>query len=471
MLESSQKRSRNRTLRIAIIGGGFTGIAAAITFLRNYRQPAELWLFEPSGCVSGGIAYGEAAPHHLLNVRAQEVSVLPERSNDFLEWCLNRLGCHEDESELKNELGTRFLPRQLLRDYLEDRLDEERYGNEQIGTFFVSQKVQTLRYDGERYHLAVDGEDWLVADVVLLATGYHRPLARHRGGVLGPYDRITTSMAAEAHSVVLLGTGLSMVDAYVSLREAGYQGAITAISRRGMLPEAHEPSPGKAPEMPSLEGLPLNDLVAFLRRMLSDRAARNEGSQAVFNALRHRASRLWQNLTPVEQGRFLRHVKPWWDCYRHRMPSHLRRRLEQDIKRGSLIIQRGRVVDLDPDAGLVKIESRNNCTDDRHFSLEGDIIIDCRGHRPDLDHSAIHSLVEQGLLMLDCHKLGLKVDTAGAAIGPDGLPSASLFALGPLGLGSLFEITGIPEIVCQCNAAIARINKERMASPRFVFSP
>ncbi|WP_313979579.1 FAD/NAD(P)-binding protein [Iodidimonas nitroreducens] len=138
-----------RNPRYAIIGGGLTGIATAIACLKHIENPAELWLFEPSGCVSGGIAYGEAAPYHLLNIRAHEVSVIPDQPDDFLVWCLGRLGCGHEESDLKTELSHRFLPRKLLRDYLEDRLNEARLENPHVNILYVNQSVDAIHPDAE----------------------------------------------------------------------------------------------------------------------------------------------------------------------------------------------------------------------------------------------------------------------------------------------------------------------------------
>lgn len=42
--------------------------------------------------------------------------------------------------------------------------------------------------------------------------------------------------------MLIVGTGLTMADAVVSLHHNGHQGKITAISRRGIIPKALDPS-------------------------------------------------------------------------------------------------------------------------------------------------------------------------------------------------------------------------------------
>jgi uncharacterized NAD(P)/FAD-binding protein YdhS len=55
-------------------------------------------------------------------------------------------------------------------------------------------------------------------------------------------------------TILILGTGLTMVDAAISLGESSHRGPIVALSRRGLLPQAHrriETAPIQETELPS----------------------------------------------------------------------------------------------------------------------------------------------------------------------------------------------------------------------------
>ena len=52
--------------------------------------------------------------------------------------------------------------------------------------------------------------------------------------------------AASGGDVLLVGTGLTMIDAVLSLDAAGHQGRIVALSRRGQIPKAHADFDGGA---------------------------------------------------------------------------------------------------------------------------------------------------------------------------------------------------------------------------------
>jgi uncharacterized NAD(P)/FAD-binding protein YdhS len=58
---------------ICVIGGGFTGAAAAIACLKRLTQPFRLSVIEPSQALGRGVASGGHHPLHLLNVRARDL--------------------------------------------------------------------------------------------------------------------------------------------------------------------------------------------------------------------------------------------------------------------------------------------------------------------------------------------------------------------------------------------------------------
>ena len=81
---------------------------------------------------------------------------------------------------------------------------------------------------------------------------------------------------------------------------------------------------------------------------------------------------------------------------------------------------------------------------------------DCRGHAPELRSPLIQDLIAQGLARADTHGLGLAVGPNGQLQDVAGCARRGLFALGPLGQGSLWEITAVPEIVEQADQAACR---------------
>jgi uncharacterized NAD(P)/FAD-binding protein YdhS len=170
----------------------------------------------------------------------------------------------------------------------------------------------------------------------------------------------------------------------------------------------------------------------------------------VINGLRPLVRDLWQELSPEEQARFLRHLRPLWDSHRHRLPMEIHSQLQSELQSGSAKLLRGRVRDVRRDGRAFKLRVSRRGSEQ---TIEADLAFDCSGHRPDLQAPLIRSLLDQKLVQRDPHGLGLVVRADGQVVGERGYAVPGLFALGPLGQGTLWEITGVPEIVQQAAKA------------------
>ncbi|MNT72317.1 hypothetical protein D3C72_2109030 [compost metagenome] len=84
--------------------------------------------------------------------------------------------------------------------------------------------------------------------------------------------------------------------------------------------------------------------------------------------------------------------------------------------------------------------------------LPAERTIDCRIRPIDADSLLLRSLVSANLARRDELDIGIFVDLSGRAlVGPEAFEG--VFAMGPLGLGSLPDIDLVPEIVNQAHAA------------------
>ena len=67
---------------------------------------------------------------------------------------------------------------------------------------------------------------------------------------------------------------------------------------------------------------------------------------------------LWTSLNERERGKFLRHVRPYWDTHRHRIPLDLVGDVEQLILEGTLMIHRARIIDSAPRESGIRVTLR-----------------------------------------------------------------------------------------------------------------
>jgi uncharacterized NAD(P)/FAD-binding protein YdhS len=94
-------------MRITIVGAGFSGSALASELARQAGPGVELCLVGVPDSYGRGVAYGEARPEHLLNVRASDLGATPDQPGGFADW-LN----------LTDRARGSYLPRLLYGEYL-----------------------------------------------------------------------------------------------------------------------------------------------------------------------------------------------------------------------------------------------------------------------------------------------------------------------------------------------------------------
>jgi uncharacterized NAD(P)/FAD-binding protein YdhS len=291
------------------------------------------------------------------------------------------------------------------------------------------------------------------AECVVLATGYGHASGASRFG-RQPFAEIDPAEVQAAKSALFVGTGLTFVDEFLRLRSLGFRGAAIGISRRGLLPEVHRAN--EAPIRVRVSRDP-NIRLLFKTFRAAMQTAEPPASVAVdlILGMREDAQRLWQAMEIRQQRQFLKHLKPYWNAARHRLAPEIHAQLRHAMQAGMLRIAPGRLVDSEegPRARLSR-------------DMEGpfDLVFDCTGCRPDIANPLMSSLIRHGLARPDAHGLGLMVAADGGVLTRGSSGGPKLFALGPLGHGSLYEITAVPEIVAQSAAMAQRIRAELQSS-------
>ena len=227
---------------VAIIGGGFSGTVAAIRLLSSPQRGgptlpfgSKIVLIEP-GRAGEGLAYRAGPENWRLNVPAGKMSAFPERPDDFLTFARGR-----------NPLvsGGDFLPRSWYGDYLSDRLELAKRRSPRWLSFERA-RVRATAIDVARSSARISLEDGTVieADRVLLALG-NSPAA---GPLAGAADVVNDAwnlrwmerLPTYVPRVLLVGTGLTMIDIALAIAERRRDVRMTAISRHGLLPQPHE---------------------------------------------------------------------------------------------------------------------------------------------------------------------------------------------------------------------------------------
>lgn len=455
---------------IAIIGGGFTGTMILANLLQQARPapaPLHFVLIDRQPAVGEGIAYRTNDSRHLLNVPAGKMSCWPDRPDDFLNFARSL-----DPAVKAGD----FLPRKLYGQYVrQTMLDLAELSDARLSVEIIRDEAASLAPNSSpsNWTVTTAANRTLSADLAIITLG-HRPPAeqfirRWKGPrtrfIEDPWSALVLSQIGPDEPVMILGSGLTAVDAILTLDRDDRTAPLTVVSRRGLLPQPHASEPKVAGDVSSLlarwldpsQPLKACDLVRALREHIQSAADQGIDWRQVIDGLRPAIARIWERLSLAERACFLRHVRPFWEIHRHRMPpavagrlSHLRARKILDLTAGALV-----TAEADTDVINVTLSSRG-CHGTRQVRVAW--VVNCTGpgiHHRRSTHPILCPLIESGVLSDDGLGLGLRTDAEGRALDANGRPQANLLVAGTLRKSTLWESTAVPELRQQAATAAA----------------
>lgn len=432
---------------IAVIGAGFSGTMAALHLSRLMPERPVL-LCEKSGAFARGLAYATGCTDHLLNVRASNMSAFPDRPDHFSRWL--------EECPLDRAAWTRSTPAGLFA------------ARGLYGRYLTDLLLAALSEPGPATHLMLENDE--VVDLAPAEDGFDLTLAAGRrrrvaGAILacgnlraprGPRSRYAVDPWDDAPlddlrpdlPLLIVGTGLTMVDAVAALRQRRFAGPILAVSRHGLLPHVHDATvPWPAPAIPAAARPSLLALLRVLRDETRRAAVAGVDWRSVVDSLRGDSIALWRGLPLAEQRRFLRHVRAFWDVHRHRMAPPAATIVERERAGGGLTVMRARLIAIDDQAGYACVALREHgAAATRIIDVQRIIDASGVGRVAETDDLLLRRLMSRGLIRPDALGLGLAVTDDLALVDQRGEANRPLWTLGPLLRGTLWECTAVPDI-------------------------
>ena len=438
---------------VALIGAGFTGAALAIQLARTLPAGARIALIGSPHETGRGLAYRTEKPEHLLNVRAERMSLFADDPAHFVRW-LERQG-------LSGESGDGYVARHSYGRYVGETL------NAAIGDTRQRVRVEVVEgtaVDVERvdgiFSIRLASGDQYRTPAAVLCTGNGRsdfPLreasiadAARDFMIRQPFIDYRMGTIAGDARILFVGTGLTMIDQVLSLDRAGHTGPMVAVSRHGFLPAAHlrQRTEPRAFDRPPGD-LTLARLFASVVEAARSEVARGSDWRAVIDGLRPQTQALWQSLPAADQRRFFRHLESFWSVHRHRMAPVAAERVTALIAEGRLTVLAGRVVGVRKTGSGVTAALRARGS--RTIELQPfDWIVNCAGHGsgPAAD-PLVARVLARGLARADRNGRGLDVGADARLVDRGGKPVPGFYAAGPLTAGRFLEITAVPDIRVQ----------------------
>lgn len=442
---------------IAIIGGGASGVLAAIQCLRQATTPLHIALFEPGPRLAEGVAYATDRPEHLLNVNSARMSALPDQPDDFLRWLCTQPG-HVEAAQAALAHG--YAPRRDYAAYLRERLAQAQDGRP-ARLQVLPWRISGLARDADGWVLAADDATTRARHVLLATGNAPRPLPAHGAArvpvqcLVEAWDHAAVAAIDPGERVCVVGTGLSMADALLTLAGNGHRGAVHLLSRHALLPLPHTPAHAVDGDFPleSLHTMPLRARLRALRQGVRNAAARGLPWQAVMERLRPHGQALWRSLPVAEQRRFLRHARRHWDVHRHRVAPAVHALLQDQRDGGRLHLHRAQLDAVIPTADGVCLRAHAHAG--RTLELTVDRVINATGLElrvPAMRSPLLAGLLDAGHVRPGAHGLGLACDAEGRLIDAGGRAQDDLRTIGSLRIGEAWESIAVPDLRGQAEA-------------------
>ena len=404
--------------KILIVGGGASGVLAAVALQRAGIAPEQIDIAEPWELLGEGLAYQTWDPHHRLNVPSGKMSAIEEVPHDFAEW--------------SDAPTYSFMERRTYSAYLRERLGKE--------IRHIRQSVIDLEptADGGIRATFSSGEQKSYG-VAVLAMGHGKARLPDFLRDVPESSRVIRDVWSgldlpHSRNLICFGTGLSFIDIAMTHLSRDPRNRVIAISGSGNLPGRHVQSP-ITPLAPSVAD------VATLVKLRQYLAEAGDSWREAIDGLRPITEAMWRGFTLEEREEFLRTDGSAWSRRRHRIAPDVADKVDSEIESGNLIVVKGRISDVKVDGEQVSVTLESGT---KYF---GDYLAICIGREYELSDPLSVNLIKEGKTSRGPLGMGLAVDVSkGLLLKPDGTPYSQVYAIGPLRSGEAFESTAIPEI-------------------------
>ncbi|MFD2245506.1 FAD/NAD(P)-binding protein [Pontibacter ruber] len=470
---------------VTIIGGGLSGTLTAIQLLLKAKSPMTIYLLEQveKQCFRG-VAYSSQLAYQPLNVPAKAMSLFPDKPLDFVDWLQQHQQRYTPQLSIPVSEND-FIPRYIFGDYLHARLQEGRQSAAK-GIEFSILQAEAIAVEREittQEKLLVtlaDGRS-IESDHVVLALGNfapsdvpipNMPFYQSKAYAALPWSEEALADLPKEAPVLLIGSSLTMIDLVGTLDKMGHRGKVYVLSRHGMLPQVFDTQtrPYQLPALPLHPHLSILDLFRFVRQEIREAEVLGYSWRSVLDGLREHIPAIWQALPLSEKKRFLRHLRPYWETHRHRMPPRSAELLQQLQDKGQLKIIAADLVDAATTATGAKVYFRPRGTRQVE-ALEVARVINCTGPTSDfrkVSHPLVQQLLQDELITPDPLYLGLMTAANGTLLRKSGQPISNLYTLGPPRKSMLYESTALREIRQQAKNLAQELVQESFSSQRAV---
>jgi uncharacterized NAD(P)/FAD-binding protein YdhS len=435
--------------KLVIIGDGFAAAVTAIHLLRK-GVAADTFTIIGAGPLGKGNAYGCASPFFRLNVREDLPIVFSEDPLHFARWAEVNI----DDPEAKTSAGF-FYRRADFGRYISELITAE-VGFDKIQR--IQSKVCALNQAHGLWKLETVDGDLIDAEKVIIATGNSPPTwpctIQTEIDKQGPARMIENpwtgqylaAIQAEEH-IVLVGGGLTALDAIYALAAQGHRGLITIVGPRPLFPPTQAQwTRQNQPSWP--EKLSPAKLLRFMRQYLPPVATTSTEWQSAWEELRPNLNSIWQKFTPHQRKILFKRLAWIWSLYRFRASPQTIKAYEQLQASQQIQFAIGRAKQITCTEQAITVQLSNDT------NVQAERIINCTGVGTDL---FLNKLIADAIAIPDSLGTAIAVDANLNVVKPNLQAWNNLWMLGPATMGSLGDVIAASAISKQAEQLALQI--------------
>jgi uncharacterized NAD(P)/FAD-binding protein YdhS len=435
--------------KLVIIGDGFTAAVTAIHLLRK-GVAADTLTIIGGGFLGKGNAYGCLSPFFRLNVREDLPIVFSEDPLHFARWAEANI----DDPEAKTSAGF-FYRRADFGRYISELIAAE-IGFDKIQR--IQSKVCALNHAHGLWKLDIADGDVINAEKIIIATGNSPPTwpctiqteIGEQGSarmIENPWTGHYLSSIGAEERIVLLGGGLTALDAIYGLTAQGHRGPIVVVGPRPVFPPTQARwTRQNQPSWP--EKVSPARLLRFMRQYLPPAPTTSTEWQSAWEELRPNLNSIWQQFTPHQRQIVFKRLGWVWSLYRFRASPQTIKAYEQ-LKANHQIqfaVGRAKQVECSERAITVRLNTDQ--------SIQADRIINCTGVGSDL---FLNKLIADSITIPDPLGAAIAVNTNLNVMKPNLKAWNNLWMLGPATMGSLGDVVAASAISKQAEQLALQI--------------
>lgn len=433
---------------IVIIGGGWSGTFTAIQLL-EMSKTVRVKIIHSGPPLGLGVAYNTNESEHLLNVPAGRMSAFKNKPNHFSDWLISKGYSTNPTNE--------YVPRKEYGNYLLE-LVEKYQSNQHLEV--IDARAIDIQKSEKNYEILLNTNHSVAADKIVLALGNFLPASpklkspsfyKSNHYFQNPWTSDYLNNLAADKNILLIGTGLTMVDCILSLKKIGFKKTIYVVSPRGYTPFPHG-TPETYPDFYSeLNKTSLLDIYKTVRKHIQKAAKENITWRAVIDSLRPNAQNIWIHLSAKDKQQFISHLRHIWGVVRHRLPVKTYEEMNLLKTSGQMEIIGGRIEDVQEQDGHISVSII--LRKQSHFrEINVGTVVNCTGPQTnynELQDELVMNLLRKKMILSDPLKMGIQATINGEVLQNNREVSKDMYALGSMLRGLLWETTAVPDIRLQ----------------------